>query len=65
MYYTTCATQAFEGVDIVFLVTDFQGGAGHSADTEIMHGKNGIDAAKEVDSGYMRFCVSVLGIVEN
>ncbi len=32
----------------VFLVTDFFGGAKGDADTEVLHGKNAVDAAKEV-----------------
>ena len=36
------------GATLVFLVTDFWGGAGMKADVEIAHGKNMIDAVKNV-----------------
>ena len=40
---SAAALQAFTGADALFLVTTFQGAA-----AEIQHGKNAIDAAKEV-----------------
>jgi taspase (threonine aspartase 1) len=39
--------QAFNGAYGAFLVTDFAGGAKGNPETEITHGKNGVDAAME------------------
>ncbi|KAK9826155.1 hypothetical protein WJX81_002045 [Elliptochloris bilobata] len=45
--------KAFESAEGAFIVTDFWGGAGLNAETEIQQGKNAVDAAKEAKVGHV------------
>lgn len=47
--------KAFEGAAGAFIVTDFWGGAGLKAETELQHGRNAVDAAKEAGVRHVVF----------